>query len=81
MSTLDITENLLLFYEFYAVTLPVCTVAIDGKAMYTCCGTVLDVIPVPTANFQKSSSLFLTFDLTSSSQSCDHLWTLTYREL
>jgi hypothetical protein len=55
VSTSDKTENLLLYYELYTIILPMCTVATVGKAMYIYCGTGLDVIQVPIANFQKSS--------------------------
>ena len=37
------------------------TVAIGDEAIRIYCGTVLDVIRVPIANFQKSSFLFLKF--------------------
>lgn len=79
-------ENFLLYYEGYAVTLPVCTVAIGGKATHMCCGKVLGVIRAPTINFQKIISLFLKFALLLRSRvyhttHCNNVWTLTYREL
>jgi hypothetical protein len=58
-------EYLLIYYGLYAITLPMCTVSIAGKAMYMCCSTVWDAIRVPIANFQKSSILFLKFAVTS----------------